>query len=173
MLFRSTMSLAEFLKPITDKNKRICLSTHYKAIKRWVNDSGNAELLATLRQLNDPANSSYRESANDKLFRAVARMSIKQYIAEHNIVPTKVTTNDVIVEMVTKAPLCPRLVSDYTDKDVVDYVHNAMGWTKPAPVAKPKRSRAKKPTQKAAPQPVMVAAIDPATLDVNYVPVSI
>jgi hypothetical protein len=164
---RPTMSLAEFLKPITEKNRRICLSTHYKAVKRWVNESGDADLLATLRQLNDASSSSYRESADDKLFRAVAGKSIKQYIADNNIVPTKVTTNQVIQDIVTKAPLAARLVSDYTDKDVVDYVHAAMGWTKPAPVAKPKRKRPSR--AKAATQPTM-AAVDPITLQIISIP---
>jgi hypothetical protein len=136
---RPTMTLKEYLKPITDKNRRICLSTHYRAVKRWVNESGNTDLLNTLRLLNDESSSSYHRSTQDAFFKAITRSGIKEYIAANNIVPTKVTTNDVIKDLVTKAPLCARLVSDYTDQDVIDYVMKAMGWSTPAPkVKKPK-----------------------------------
>lgn len=156
---RPTMTLKEYLKPITDKNKRICLSTHYKAVKRWVNESGDKALLELLRALNDEASSSYRHSADDQLFRALTKKGIKDYIAEKKIVSTNVTSNQVIKDLVAKAPLCARLVSDYTDQDVIDYVLSAMGWTKPAPVVTTKAKRPPKRVAKAA--PTVVQTVDP------------
>ena len=138
---RPTMTLKEYLNPITSKNRRICLSTHYKAVKRWISESGNTALLTTLRQLNDESSSSYRRSTEDAFFKAITKSGIKEYIAENNIVSTNVTSNDVIKDLVTKAPLCARLVSDYTDQDVIDYVKASMGWTTPAPKAKKPRVR--------------------------------
>lgn len=145
---RPTMTLKEFLKPLIDKNPRICLSSHYKAVKRWVKESGNTDMLATLRAMNDESSSSYRHTAEDKLFRSVTQAGVKEFITQKKIVATKVTSNQVVIDLVTKAPLCARLVSDYTDQEVIDYVTAAMGWPVQVVVAtKPKRSRSKKAAQ--------------------------
>lgn len=182
---RPTITLKEYLKPLTDKNPEISVSTFYKAVKAWTRALGMEDEYQLLLMLNDPSSSSYRSSANDNLFRHVFKLTIKDYVKKHNLKPAKPTSNQFAKDLVTKAPLVSFLITRYSVKEVIDYVKKEVGVpantvaVKPGLLAKNKLPPVSTPSlvvttpapdvtaptmRKPKPRSVVVTKIDPATL---------
>lgn len=127
---KPTMSLKEYMAPMTAMNKEIVASTHYKALKYWARMSGDNDFYELLLRLNDESTSSYRPTETDYIFRALGKTTVKDYIAKHKLKPKVKTNNQIVKDIVKKAPLISMLVTRYNNPLVVQYVEQQMGWDK-------------------------------------------